>query len=234
MRAILWFWGEPQGLIDLFDYDCCGSVGHTGMMMFQESREGPPMRFTFALRLRVLFAVGALTVAAGWQPASAVGAPPKSWRSELQRQLDRTVDKGVPGTVALVRDGGSSWDFTSGVSNLKRAKPVRLRLRYRIASETKTFVAALVLKLSEEGTLSLDDTVEEWLPGMVPGGEAITVRHLLNHTSGLYNYTEDPAFMDAYESYVIGNEDFSWEPEELGLSGPHSHGPPSRRGSRTP
>jgi D-alanyl-D-alanine carboxypeptidase len=155
-----------------------------------------------------------LAVAAGWQPASAVGAP-KSWRSELQKQLDLTVAKGVPGTVALVRDGSASWGFRSGVSNLRRETPMRLRLRYRIASETKTFVAALVLKLSEEGTLSLDDTVEEWLPGMVPGGEAITVRHLLNHTSGLYNYTDDPAFIDAFESYVRGNADFFWEPEEL-------------------
>jgi D-alanyl-D-alanine carboxypeptidase len=98
---------------------------------------------------------------------------------------------------------------------LARGTPLRLRQRYRIASETKTFVAALVLKLSEEGTLSLDDTVEEWHPGMVPGGNSITVRHLLNHTSGLYDYTVDPAVIEAYEAYLNGDEEFFWEPEEL-------------------
>jgi D-alanyl-D-alanine carboxypeptidase len=175
------------------------------------------MWVTFASRLRLLVAVGLLAVAfvtAGLQPVSSAAAR-TNWRAELQRQLDRAVQKGVPGTMALVRGGGQSWGFTSGVSNRKRETPMRLQLRYRIASQTKTFVAALVLKLSEEGTVSLDDTVEEWLPGMVPGGDAITVRHLLNHTSGLFNYSEDPEFLAAFESYVSGNPDFFWEPEEL-------------------
>jgi D-alanyl-D-alanine carboxypeptidase len=175
------------------------------------------MRPTLASRPRLIVAVASIIAFAPIisQPAPAAGAPPKSWRHDVQRQLDRIVQKGVPGTIALVRDGRASWAFTSGVSDLPRGTPMRLRHRYRIASETKTFVAALVLKLSEEGTLSLDDTVEEWLPGMVPGGNSITVRHLLNHTSGLFNYTEDPAFIDALVAYVSGDEEFFWEPEEL-------------------
>jgi len=56
---------------------------------------------------------------------------------------------------------------------------------------TKSFVATLVLQLVGEGRLSLDDNLERWLPGLVPKGEQITVRELLNHTSGLYNYTDD-------------------------------------------
>jgi len=56
---------------------------------------------------------------------------------------------------------------------------------------TKSFVAILVLQLVGEGRLSLDDNLERWLPGLVPKGEQITVRELLNHTSGLYNYTDD-------------------------------------------
>jgi D-alanyl-D-alanine carboxypeptidase len=175
------------------------------------------MRPTVALRPRLIVAVALILAFAPSisQPAPAAGAPPKSWRYELQHQLDRMVEKGVPGTIALVRDGRASWAFRSGVSDLAPKTPMRLRLRYRIASETKTFVAALVLKLAEEGSLSLDDTVGQWLPGMVPGGDAITVRNLLNHTSGLFNYTEDPAIVDAIVAYVNGEGDFFWEPEEL-------------------
>jgi D-alanyl-D-alanine carboxypeptidase len=114
-------------------------------------------------RSRLIAAVLVLTVGfapAVWEPASAANGPSKGWRHDLQGQLDRMVEKGVPGAIALVRDGRSSWAFTSGVSNLWRDTPMRLRLRYRIASETKTFVAALALKLSEKGVLTLDDTGE--------------------------------------------------------------------------
>ena len=63
--------------------------------------------------------------------------------------------------------------------------------RYRIASVTKTFVATVVLQLVAEGKLRLADPVERWLPGVVPNGAAITIRQLLNHTSGLFEYTRD-------------------------------------------
>ena len=63
-------------------------------------------------------------------------------------------------------------------------------LRFRVGSITKTFVAALVLSLVEDGLIRLDHPVERWLPGVVPGGGTITVRHLLNHTSGLPDYVE--------------------------------------------
>ncbi|MGW3726013.1 serine hydrolase domain-containing protein [Streptomyces sp. NPDC000851] len=64
--------------------------------------------------------------------------------------------------------------------------------RFRIISTSKTFVATVVLQLAGEGRLSLNDTVEDWLPGVVSGngneGGTITVRQLLQHTSGLFNY----------------------------------------------
>ena len=56
---------------------------------------------------------------------------------------------------------------------------------------TKSFVATVVLQLAGEGRLGLDDSLQRWLPGAVPGGEHITIRQLLNHTSGLYNYTDE-------------------------------------------
>jgi D-alanyl-D-alanine carboxypeptidase len=76
---------------------------------------------------------------------------------------------------------------------------------------TKTFVSTVALQLVGEGRLSLDDTVEQWLPGLIPGGEQITVRQLLNHTSGLFNYTDDEAFI----SEVLTNPLQPHTPQQL-------------------
>ncbi|MBO0517962.1 serine hydrolase domain-containing protein, partial [Streptomyces beijiangensis] len=74
--------------------------------------------------------------------------------------------------------------------------------RFRIGSLTKPFVATVLLQLEAEGRLRLDDPVERWLPGTVSGdgydGRRITLRQLLGHTSGIYDYTEDAAFQRAY------------------------------------
>jgi D-alanyl-D-alanine carboxypeptidase len=72
---------------------------------------------------------------------------------------------------------------------------MRARDRFRVASVTKTFVATVVLQLVGEGRLGLGDTVERWLPGLVPNGEHITVRELLNHTSGLFDVANDQGFI---------------------------------------
>lgn len=134
------------------------------------------------------------------------------WRQQLKGHLDQLVDEGVPGALARVHNDGTTWTVRSGVANLKKATPMRSKLRYRVASETKTFVAALMLKLSEEGVLTLDDTLDSWLPGLVPNGSAITVRHLLNHTSGIFNYTDDAS---VFEPYLQDDRDHVWLPEEL-------------------
>ncbi|TDD96058.1 serine hydrolase domain-containing protein [Actinomadura rubrisoli] len=69
---------------------------------------------------------------------------------------------------------------------------------FRAGSNTKTYVATVILQLVAEGRIGLGDSVDKWLPGLVQGngndGKKITVRHLLQHTSGLYNYTEDLPF----------------------------------------
>lgn len=78
--------------------------------------------------------------------------------------------------------------------------------QFRMGSNTKTMVATLVLQLVAEHKLSLTDSVAEWLPGVVPGGSAITIRMLLNHTSGLFNYVNDPAILKAF----IGQDPRIW------------------------
>jgi len=85
---------------------------------------------------------------------------------------------------------------------LGKNRPVPVRGSFRAGSITKTFLATVVLQLVDEGSLRLDDSVERWLPGVVPNGENITVRQLLNHTSGLYDILPtltlppSPAFLD--------------------------------------
>ncbi|MEV6138034.1 serine hydrolase domain-containing protein [Nocardia sp. NPDC051990] len=117
---------------------------------------------------------------------------------KLQQLLDRiVVDVGIPGIIAEVRDeDGSTWFGTAGVADLETGKPRCREEHFRIGSATKSFTSVITLQLAAEGRLSLDDSVDTWLPGMVQGhgndGRVITVRQLLAHTSGLYLYSMDP------------------------------------------
>ncbi|MFI6404553.1 serine hydrolase domain-containing protein [Streptomyces sp. NPDC050548] len=132
------------------------------------------------------------------EPAGKAGQDHTATREALRA----AVQDGVPGVTATVRDGGTTWSTTAGVGNLRTGAPRSADDRYRIGSITKAFVSTVLLQLEAEGRLSLDDTVEKWLPGVVQGngndGGKITVRQLLNHTSGIYNYTEDDGFGRAY------------------------------------
>jgi D-alanyl-D-alanine carboxypeptidase len=95
-------------------------------------------------------------------------------RAQLQQALDAVVATGVPGAIALVRDGRRTLRLTSGHANVATRRPMRAGDRFRAGSQTKTFVATAVLQLVAERKLALDDTVERWLPGLVPNG-GITV-----------------------------------------------------------
>lgn len=128
-------------------------------------------------------------------PAASVPAPPATRPppdpATLQLLLDGVVEAGAPAAVALVRTGQGTWQGASGLGDLGAKPPARAGDRFRIGSVTKSFVATVVLQLVGEGRLGLDDRLQRWLPGAVPGGERITIRQLLNHTSGLANYTDD-------------------------------------------
>src|SRR5204863_5015382 len=109
----------------------------------------------------------------------------------------RLVAAGIPGAVVLVRDGVSTTRFASGFGNLRTKTPMRAVDRFRVGSITKSFVATVALQLVAEGKLGLDDSVEQRLPGLVPNGRSITVRQLLGHTSGLFDYGGDPNWLAA-------------------------------------
>jgi D-alanyl-D-alanine carboxypeptidase len=83
---------------------------------------------------------------------------------------------------------------------------------FKIASLTKTYTATVVLQLVGEGKVSLDDTVQQRLPGVVPNGGKITIRRLLNHTSGLADFEGDPRYL---KPYLSGNFGYHWSPQQL-------------------
>ncbi|MGI5425867.1 serine hydrolase domain-containing protein [Streptomyces sp. CA-179760] len=136
--------------------------------------------------------------------APALAAPGKApgGHDATRQAVEAAIAEGVPGVTVTVRRGHGTWAATAGVGNLKTGKPRSTADHYRVASISKTFVATVVLQLEAEGKLSLDDTVEKWLPGLVRGnghdGRKITLRQLLNHTSRVYDYLDDTGFQQKY------------------------------------
>ncbi|MGV9454809.1 serine hydrolase domain-containing protein [Streptomyces sp. NPDC003635] len=132
----------------------------------------------------------------------AVAADTTTGHAATRDAMRAAVEAGVPGVTATARDHGRTWSATEGVGDLRTGKSRSARDRYRVGSITKTFVATVLLQLEAEGRLSLDDKVDRWLPGLVNGnghdGARITLRQLLNHTSGIYNYTDDEDFVRTY------------------------------------
>ncbi|GAB3496080.1 serine hydrolase domain-containing protein [Amycolatopsis cihanbeyliensis] len=113
---------------------------------------------------------------------AATAAPEKD---QVQEFMDRTVAAGVPGVFAVTRDGDRRWRGSSGVGDVRTEREPWTGGRFRIGSVSKTFTGALVLQLAGEGEFGLDDTIQEHLPGLLPYDEPITIRQLLQHTSGL-------------------------------------------------
>ncbi|MEV4358680.1 serine hydrolase domain-containing protein [Nonomuraea sp. NPDC049625] len=113
----------------------------------------------------------------------------------VQRKLDALVEKDkFPAALAAVQDGkGRTRHYTAGVADLTTKEEVPVDGRVRIASNTKMFTAVAVLQLVGEGKVDLDEPIETYLRKVVRGkgidGRKITVRQLLQHTSGLPNYT---------------------------------------------
>ena len=156
-------------------------------------------------RRRLRLATAALVVAGlagGLAPQASAATTPsptdRLTRQALQRRVDDALeDGGYVGLSVTVRDGDRRIHVRSGEAELGTGRPVPRRANLRAASATKAFVATVALQLVAEGRLSLGDTVEEWLPGVVAGngndGTRITVRNLLQHTSGIhdYDYSDD-------------------------------------------
>jgi D-alanyl-D-alanine carboxypeptidase len=110
--------------------------------------------------------------------------------AELATAMDKAHRAGMPGVFGEVRDSEQIWRCAAGVSDLSTGRPITPDMRHRVGSITKTFTAAAVLQQVESGEIGLDTPIGHYLPRLVPEGlgEAVTVRMLINHTSGLAEY----------------------------------------------
>ncbi|TWF98178.1 serine hydrolase domain-containing protein [Kitasatospora viridis] len=145
-------------------------------------------------------AVAAGVVAAGVLAPTAAfaGGRPDSVQASLNALVK---DDGLPAALASVKGrDGRTRNYTAGVGNLATRAKVPVDGQIRIGSNTKTFTAVVVLQLVAEGKIGLDTSVDTYLPGLLRGdgidGRNITVRQLLQHTSGLPDYTDAPALSD--------------------------------------
>jgi D-alanyl-D-alanine carboxypeptidase len=129
----------------------------------------------------------------------------------LRDEARALVRDGVPGVVVVVTHDGRTTRIAAGRDFVEARRGMRATDRFRIGSITKSFVATAVLQLAGEGKLRLEDSVEHWLPGLVPKGETITVRELLQHTSGLFDYAADQATYAPFAS----DPSYAWTPRAL-------------------
>ncbi|MGW3324092.1 serine hydrolase domain-containing protein [Streptomyces virginiae] len=157
-------------------------------------------------RLRTGLSATVLTAAALGgllQPAQAAGDPgpgdgPGRHDKGLQRQLDGLVaqDDGPPGVIALLTRGDRTQVYTAGVGDIATGRPPHPDDHMRIASIAKAFSGAVALQLVDQGLLSLDDTIGERLPDQPEAWHAVTLRQLLQHTSGLPDFSTAPRFLE--------------------------------------
>ena len=130
----------------------------------------------------------------GADPVADYRSHPKNtvYQKELQNFTRRW---NIPGSILLLKRADESlWIGAVGHSNLEHQTSMRLDDPFRTASITKTFVATGVMKMREQGKLQLEDKLETLLPevgGNIPDAEKITIRHLLGHTSGIFDPTND-------------------------------------------
>jgi D-alanyl-D-alanine carboxypeptidase len=121
-------------------------------------------------------------------------------RPELQQILDAAVSgptRVAPGATAYVSGPNGTWVGSAGVANVKTSEPMPTDARMRLESVSKIYTAAIIHQLAQEGTLSLSDTLEKWLPGMFRYGRQVTLIQLLTHRSGMVDdnvVTDRPAY----------------------------------------
>ncbi|MFC4070379.1 serine hydrolase domain-containing protein [Actinoplanes subglobosus] len=164
-------------------------------------------------RRTVLAGSAAAAIAAGVGTASPAGASSGGLdRTALQAALDQIVATGATAALARLDSPAGSWRGSSGVVELGRPGRPAAGGQYRVGSITKTLVATVILQLAGERRLRLDDTLEHWLPGAIPNGADITIRNLLQHTSGIFNYTE---VLFASIEEVLQARYRTFRPEEL-------------------
>lgn len=129
---------------------------------------------------------------------------PSVYVDSLLSELSSEDEPGV--AVLVARDGEVLLSRGYGLANVEDRQPVTSKTKFRIGSVTKQFTAAAILKLQEDGKLSVKDTLDKFIPDY-PRGDEVTLHHLLTHTSGIKSYTSKPDFMEKVTEPI--------EPDEL-------------------
>ena len=170
----------------------------------------------------------ALAVALLAPSALAVTAPT---RADVQRAFDRVVAAGVPGATGVIRGPHGIERYSAGDADVRRGVAISSRDHTRAGSITKAFTSTVILQLVASGRFGLDDSVESLLPGALPDGDQITVRQLLNMSSGLADYCSVPASPggpDPCNPSSAAERSRAWAPQELidiGVSAPRTFAP---------
>ncbi|MER6030149.1 serine hydrolase domain-containing protein [Streptomyces sp. NPDC001851] len=134
----------------------------------------------------------------------------------LAAALRSAVDQGAPGALARIDDQGRTYEAARGVADRSSLRPLATDDRFRVGSVTKTFSAVVLLQLADENRLALDAPVNRYLPQLLPD-DRITVRDVLSHRSGLYDYTKD-LFADSVSGFeAVRNKVFTYR-QLVGLS----------------
>ncbi|WP_121162534.1 serine hydrolase domain-containing protein [Micromonospora pisi] len=168
--------------------------------------------------------VGGLTAPAAAEPAATGHTDGGLPVAALDAALREITDAGMVGVFAEVRDGRATWRGAGGIADITTGRPVRPDYRHRVGSITKTFVSTTVLQLVGEGRISLDAPVRRYLPGLMPD-DAVTVRMLLNHRSGIGSYDQ---VIFATAEQVEQHRTTTFTPRELvrtGLDMPRTNPP---------
>lgn len=132
--------------------------------------------------------------------------------SALTQTLDSIRTKaGIPGIqAAIIFPDGSTWTGQSGAGVISTQAPVTADTLFSVGSISKTFVAALVLRLAARGTIGLDDPLSRYVPGF-PNAATITIRELLSHTSGIHDLFTSPGMADD----ILADPSRVWTPQEV-------------------
>ncbi len=155
-----------------------------------------------AMIVAMLLALAASAIAAGPANGAQAGTPSPA-DAAVRRRIDAVVQRvratyggktPVPGVVIGVWDAnGASYQRAFGYADIANKRPMSIADHFRIGSNTKTFVVAVILQLVDEGKLRLDDTVSHFHLGLnVPDGNKITIRQLCDMRSGLVEAYDDP------------------------------------------
>ncbi len=189
-------------------------------VVFQPAADLTPRRYTATVDAGVRDAEGnRMGRAFSWSFTVDAARRDTDPQRAVQRLLDAAAYKfQIPGSIIAIRDDqGRTWTTTNGYADIAMRTPIRSNMLFRMGSNTKTYVATVILQLVDARKVGLDDPVDKYLKDEMAAylpnydGGAITIRHLLQHTSGIANFTLDPDWGNAF----ISDPTKQYFPQEL-------------------